>query len=309
MQLTSVHPLLFVTATTLACSSAHTIGEEESPATLSEQNKDPKKTADAGAKTTDTDEKTADTAGSDTSAKNSNKVEMRSEEGCVQVAWAQQERDAKYREPDVDERHVGTWRGYPTTSSQWFPDDQVTLVINADGSGTFLVGPKESTLPEPQADEGYLCDTQESPESCTGGFSFIQGYSYSIKSAKSSLERLQFAIPLEGPYDPWCELQTPVDRGREYDEDGNLVDCQYSLYPAALGGRRGPDGCFVQIDEDTEEEIDCGYAAMANACNCYYDGCIADYGYVSVDIALFDDDDAMIGNIDGDAVQFRRVVD
>jgi len=87
--------------------------------------------------------------------------------------------------------------------------DDITLQIAADGSATFFVD-ELVDLPAPIKDKGYLCSPLL-PE--TQDFCFdtpMVGIPYEIRGATLTNGRLVVPIQEHSPYDPWCQLQTPI---------------------------------------------------------------------------------------------------
>jgi len=154
--------------------------------------------------------------------------------------------------------------------------DDISLIIDADGSAVFFVGERVD-YPVTDKDKGYLCGPADTPEKDSGLCisTPMEGVAYEVRGA--SLDRGRLLVPIQeaSPYDPWCKQQTPVLDNPE-DEGADPPSCTYALIPnegvtfrdgeCKLGGR----------------PYDCGWLQTAlipvSTCTCTTAECFADVG-------------------------------
>jgi hypothetical protein len=234
---------------------------------------------------------------------------------CYSIAEQRREIDKGYGPSSVIARHVGRWSGFITSPfDPIFPSDVVSLEISPDGTGALVFGENAPPPPPSSANEGYLCGPREppymtpSPADRCASAGFVEGIAYELREIRSDGVRLQLSALRREPWNTWCALQTPRPFVRGPDYDDPLEPCLFGIGPDQTEYTHTAQGCSVIAIDGTETPIDCSYLNMLFSiqCSCQADGCLFDGGPSKVDMALFDDDRAMIGSIDGATIQFRR---
>jgi len=156
------------------------------------------------------------------------------------------------------------WEGY------FEGGDDVTLVLGADGSGTYYVGERRDFDPPTDPDTGYLCLADPTPElPCAADL--MEGFAYSVQGASVDARRVQFSVNNKEPWNDWCALQTPLRQSPSR--------CEFSTFPGEYEGYGTThDRCFLEnVDDPNTEERDCAWLHLAftGVCECNSQECFS----------------------------------
>ncbi len=226
--------------------------------------------------------------------------------GCQTVAEIQRELEAQFGPSSVGGQHVGRWDGF--IGEHVFPSDIVSLDIAADGTGTLVFGTKPPPPPPASADEGYLCDYDETLDMLSDACTLRgphEGIRYELRAIQSRDDSwLQFAVRVREPWNAWCAMQTP-------NQFTLNPPCHFGVGPDARNYSFSEAGCTATAPDGSLIALDCDYLATLSSipCTCAKDGCFYDPGGAMVDVVLFEEGRAMLGKIDGASILLRRVTD
>lgn len=180
------------------------------------------------------------------------------------------ERLSLYGPSALEPSHVGLWRGeLEGVAAVSFPSSDVSLVLNADATGTLTFSNVDSPAPAQDPDAAYLCDGATSGGVCGTPSGFVGGFSYELEGLVSRGRVVSFAVLAAGPWQSFCRLQTPS----EYAD--SAVSCGRAFAARAPAESSwSPTGCERIVGLDSEP-IDCGLMYDLERCDCAFDGCFA----------------------------------
>lgn len=172
-------------------------------------------------------------------------------------------------DPAIGPEHVGVWVGELSGSgAPDFPGTRATLELRADATGSLWI--EGAPPPAPDSAEGsYLCDGSVSGGVCGSVSGFVGGFAYPLERVMARENVLSFSIVDADPWEPWCNLQTPIARPEPF------IDCGVAFDALPPGSERwAPQGCQLALDTGSTP-IDCGRMYSLARCECARNGCIA----------------------------------
>jgi hypothetical protein len=256
---------------------------------------------------------------SDPASGNAANASMVPASSCGTLAELEAEIETSYGASSVAQRHVGRWRGFVgNIGGSNLPADDAVLEVRSDGTGTVVFGQGEPPPLPTSSTDASLCVTQAVPGYPPGFGScmpdrMFPGMAYTLRNIRSDGVRLTAKVPIREPWTAWCALQTPMRGPDATFADGSFAGCQFLRVTDFRGSEANANGaCFLtdpmNPSRGPKEPIDCDYLYMSYAvhCTCRVDGCLYDGGAHELDIALFDDNQGLIGVWDSVNIQFRR---